>query len=150
MKTKIETRCVHGDSHKYQEDSRAISFPIYQTASFSHTQPGHNGSGFDYTRESNPTREHLEETVACLEGAAQATAFSSGMAAIAACFEIFRPGDHIVCSADLYGGTVRLLHNISEKNGLLVTLADTCDLDQLRAAMRPTQSPSIWKRPAIL
>lgn len=148
MKTKIETRCVHGDSHKYQEDSRAISFPIYQTASFSHTQPGHNGSGFDYTRESNPTREHLEETVACLEGAAQAIAFSSGMAAIAACFEIFRPGDHIVCSTDLYGGTVRLLHNISEKNGLLVTFADTCGLDQLQAALRPNTKAVFLETPS--
>ena len=101
METKIETRCIHGTCHKYQEDSRAISFPIYQTASFRHTQPGHNGNGFDYTRESNPTREHLEETISSLEGAVETVAFSSGMAAIAACFELFRPGDHIVCSADL-------------------------------------------------
>lgn len=135
MKTKIETRCIHGAVHKYREDSRAISFPIYQTASFSHTQPGHNGSGFDYTRESNPTREHLEETIASLEGAAEAVAFSSGMAAIAACFELFHPGDRIVCSADLYGGTVRFLHNISEKNGLHITFADSCDPDRLREVL---------------
>lgn len=136
MKTKIETRCVHGAVHKYREDSRAISFPIYQTASFSHTEPGHNGSGFDYTRESNPTRQQLEETIASLEGAADAVAFSSGMAAIAACFELFHPGEHIVCSEDLYGGTVRFLHTISEKNGLHITFADTCDPDYLREALR--------------
>lgn len=105
MKHQLETRCVHGDRHKYYEDSRAISFPIYQTTSFSHTEPGHNGSGFDYTRESNPTREHLEETIASLERAVDAVAFTSGMAAIRACYELFRPGDHIVCSEDLYGGT---------------------------------------------
>ena len=148
MKHQLETRCIHGTSHKYQEDSCAISFPIYQTASFGHTQPGHNGSGFDYTRESNPTREHLEETVASLEGASEAVAFSSGMAAIAACFELFRPGDHVVCSADLYGGTVRFLHNISEKNGLLVTFADTCDPDQLRAALRPNTKAVFLETPS--
>ena len=137
MSHQMETQCVHGGSHKYHEDSRAISFPIYQTASFSHTELGHNGSGFDYTRESNPTREHLEETIASLEGAADAVAFTSGMAAISACFELFQPGDHIVCSEDLYGGTVRLLHNIEEKNGLNIIFADTADLSKLQAALRP-------------
>ena len=137
MSHSIETRCIHGDVHKFREDSRAISFPIYQTASFSHIEPGHNGSGFDYTRESNPTRSRVEETVASLEGAADAIAFSSGMAAISACFELFRPGDHIICSEDLYGGTVRLFHNISEKNGLIIQFVDTTDLDTVRAALRP-------------
>lgn len=137
MSQSIETRCIHGGVHKYQEDSRAISFPIYQTASFSHIEPGHNGSGFDYTRESNPTRSHLEETVSSLEGAADTVAFSSGMAAITACFELFRPGDRIVCSADLYGGVVRLLHSIEEKNGLKVDFVDTTDLELLEAALKP-------------
>lgn len=137
MDCQIETRCIHGDAHKYQDSARAISFPIYQTASFSHTEPGHNGSGFDYTRESNPTRQQLEETLSSLEGAADTVAFSSGMAAVTACFELFRPGDHIVCSEDLYGGTVRLLHNVAEKNGLSVSFADTTDLKVLKAALQP-------------
>lgn len=137
MSQSIETRCIHGGAHRYQEDSRAISFPIYQTASFSHIEPGHNGSGFDYTRESNPTRSHLEETVSSLEGAADTVAFSSGMAAITACFELFRPGDRILCSADLYGGVVRLLHNIEEKNGLIIDFVDTTDPALLNAAMKP-------------
>ena len=133
----FETRCIHGDTHKYEENSRSISFPIYQTASFSHREPGHNGTGFDYTRESNPTRARLEETVASLEGAADAIAFASGMAAIAACFELFAPGDHIVCSEDLYGGVVRLLDTVGAKNGLEVTYADSTDLTRLAAALRP-------------
>lgn len=137
MSSRIETRCIHGEGHRYQEDSRAISFPIYQTASFAHIEPGHNGSGFDYSRESNPTRQQLEETAASLEGAADAVAFASGMAAISACFELLRPGDHIICSEDLYGGTVRLMRNVAEKNGLTVTAVDTTDLEQLNAALRP-------------
>jgi cystathionine beta-lyase/cystathionine gamma-synthase len=133
----IETKCIHGGVHSFQDASRPISFPIYQTASFSHIEPGHNKTGFDYTRESNPTRHQLEETVAALEGAVDAVAFSSGMAAIAACLELLTPGDHIVCTEDLYGGTVRLLHNISEKNGLSVDFVDTGDLNALSAAIRP-------------
>ena len=81
-KKAVETLCIHGDEHAFEEGSRAISFPIYQTASFSHLEPGHNGSGYDYTRESNPTRNHLEETLAAVEGAVGCVAFSSGMAAI--------------------------------------------------------------------
>lgn len=137
MSCSIETRCIHGGFHKYKEDSRAISVPIYQTASFGHEEPGHNGSGFDYTRESNPTRQYLEETVSSLEGAVDTVAFSSGMAAISVCLELFRPGDHIICSEDLYGGTVRLLHSVSEKNGLHVGFVDTADLAAVERALRP-------------
>lgn len=137
MNRHIETRCIHGDTHRYHEGTHAISFPIYQTASFSHTEPGHNGSGFDYSRESNPTRQQLEETVSSLEGAADTVAFSSGMAAVTACLELFRPGDHIVFSDDLYGGTVRLLHAVAEKNGLSVSFVDTTDLGKLAAALEP-------------
>lgn len=124
----FDTLCIHGEIHKYKEDSRAISFPIYQTASFSHIEPGHNGSGFDYTRESNPTRSHLEETVASIEYAEDCVAFSSGMAAITACFDLFAPGDHIIISEDLYGGVVRLIHNIEERNGLTFDFVDTTNV----------------------
>ena len=92
MNERFETRCIHGDpAVALREENRAISFPIYQTASFSHIKPGHNESGFDYTRESNPTRQRLEEIVSSLEGAKGTTAFSSGMAAISVCFELFSP-----------------------------------------------------------
>lgn len=137
MNHAIETRCIHGGPHRFQDGARAISFPIYQTASFSHVEPGHNGSGFDYTRESNPTRNQLEETISSLEGAVDTLAFTSGMAAISACFELFRPGDHILCTEDLYGGVVRLLHTISEKNGLSVDFVDTSDLALTEQAIRP-------------
>lgn len=133
----IETLCIHGDFHSYKEDSRAISFPIYQTASFSHIETGHNGSGFDYTRESNPTRSHLEETVASLEDAVDCVAFSSGMAAITSVFELFKPGDHIIISEDLYGGVVRLIHNVEEKNGLVFEFVDTTNIDCVAEAVRP-------------
>ena len=134
----FETRCIHGDtSASLKDEHRAISFPIYQTASFSHIKPGHNESGFDYSRESNPTRQQLEEIVSSLEGAGGTTAFSSGMAAISACFELFSPGDHIICSEDLYGGVIRLHNLISVKNGLQIDYADTTNLSEIIDAMRP-------------
>ena len=68
MAYSLETRCIHGDEHRCPDKNNAISYPIYQTASFSHLTPGHNPNGFDYSRESNPTRAFLEETVASLSG----------------------------------------------------------------------------------
>lgn len=64
-------------------------------------------------------------------------AFSSGMAAISACFELFRPGDQIICSEDLYGGTTRLLNTVSAKNGLTVNFVDSTNLDNMRAVLTP-------------
>ena len=137
MSSRIETRCIHGDSQfSYQEGTRAVSFPIYQTATFGHIGLG-KSSGFDYTREKNPTRQHLEEVVSSLEGACDTAAFSSGMAAVSACFELFSPGDHIVCSEDLYGGAIRLFRVIGEKNGLSFSFVDTTDIETVRAAIRP-------------
>ena len=138
MSRQFETRCIHGTGDSsLRDEHRAISFPIYQTASFSHIKTGHNDSGFDYTRESNPTRQKLEEIVSSLEGADGTTAFSSGMAAISACFELFAPGDHIICSEDLYGGVVRLHNLINTKNGLAFDYVDTTDLQTVAAAIRP-------------
>jgi len=131
----IETLCIHADGKNY-EGTGAVSMPIYQTATFAH--PGVGAStGYDYSRVQNPTREHLEKTVAVLEHGSDALAFSSGMAAIALMMELFSPGDHILASDDLYGGSVRLFRSISEKNGLLCELIDTSDLAELAAHLRP-------------
>ncbi len=137
MNDQIETRCIHGNRNSILEDkNHAISFPIYQTASFSHTKPGHNESGFDYTRESNPTRQRLENVISSLENAVDTVAFSSGMAAITACFELFSAGDHIIMSDDLYGGTVRLNAIIHKKNALQIDYVDTTDLKNVEKAIQ--------------
>lgn len=137
MSSYLETRCIHGNSDfSYHEGTRAVSFPIYQTATFGHIGLGHS-SGYDYTREKNPTRQRLEETISALEGAYDTVAFSSGMAAASACFELFQPGDHIICSEDLYGGVIRLFRTISQKNGLSVSYVDTSNIDKVRSALRP-------------
>ncbi len=133
----IDTRCIHGEAHSLSDANCSVSFPIYQTACFSHLTPGHNPTGFDYSRESNPTRKYLEETVSSLEGAADCVAFASGMAAISAFFELFRPGDHILCGEDLYGGVVRLIQQISLKNDYRIEYVDTTDPGKVAAAIRP-------------
>lgn len=118
----FETKC-QGMNLNIQDKYHAISFPIYQTATFSHTGLGES-SGFDYTRQSNPTRQQLEAILARLENGRGALAFSSGMAAIAVLFEIFKPGDHVIVDADLYGGSVRIFDKVCRKNGMSFTTAD--------------------------
>ncbi len=124
MKYDIETKCLHLDSPINSPDkTRAISFPIYQSATFSH--PGlKQSSGYDYSRLQNPTREQAENIVANLENGAGAVAFSSGMAGIATIFELFGPGDHVIVDYDLYGGTGRLLEHVAQKNGIKVDRVD--------------------------
>ena len=137
MKQSLETLCVHGGEHRFPDSRESLSMPIYQTAAFAHPDLGHSPDRFYYTRLTNPTRTHLEETVAALEGAEKCIAFTSGIAAITAVFELFAPGDRILCSADLYGGTVLLFDSIGKKNGLNLTMVDTTDPESLRAAVTP-------------
>lgn len=124
MEYGISTRCLYGDGEAVTVDgSGAISFPIYQTATFAHKGVG-GSTGYDYSRLQNPTREHLEKIVSSLESGVDALAFSSGMAAITALMELFAPGDHIITDCDLYGGSIRLFDNISRKNGILIDSVD--------------------------
>jgi len=117
----ISTICVHGCEKKF-DTTGAVAVPIFASATFAHPGVGRS-TGFDYSRSLNPTTVHLEDTVAALEGGSQAIAFSTGMAAVSALMELFSPGDHIIASDDLYGGTVRLFTNISQKNGVKVSYA---------------------------
>ena len=135
MEKKLDTLCIHGADHRFPDGRDSISVPIYQTATFAHPDLGHSPDRFYYTRLTNPTRNHLEETVSALEGAADTVAFATGMAAIAAVFELFSPGNRIVCSADLYGGTVLLFDLVSRKNGLILDFVDTADETALAAAL---------------
>lgn len=131
----FNTLCVHGTSRQY-DTTGAVSIPIFQTATFSHPGVGQS-TGYDYSRVQNPTREFLEETIFRMEQGSGALAFSSGMAAVSAVMELFSPGDHIVCSDDLYGGSYRLFHQINAKNGLSFTPVNTSFLEQTEAAIRP-------------
>jgi len=117
----ISTICVHGCGKTY-DTTGAVSVPIFASSTFAHPGVGRS-TGFDYSRSQNPTREHLEHVISALEGGTQTIAFSSGMAAVSVFMELFSPGDHIIASYDLYGGTFRLFTHISEKNGLKFSYA---------------------------
>lgn len=136
MGYELNTVCIHGSGQRKNIDNTgSISFPIYQTAAYAHPGVGQS-TGYDYSRVQNPTREEAERIVADLEHGREALAFSSGMAAISAFMELFRPGDHIVAADDLYGGTIRQFRLINEKNGIDVTYVDTSDLELVRAAIQ--------------
>ena len=137
MSLSIESRCIHLEGDDPAARYGAISFPIYQTATFAHPALGES-TGYDYSRVQNPTRQQLEKTVAALEQGTDAIAFSTGMAAILAVMELFAPGDHIVTEADLYGGTPRLFHTVSEPRGITFTTVNFSDgTAQVAAAIRP-------------
>lgn len=124
MEYQAATKCLHLKERENVEKAfGAISFPIYQTATFAHKGVGES-TGYDYSRLQNPTREQLEKTVAALEKGTDAIGFSSGMAAIGAVMELFHPGDHVIIDADLYGGSIRLFKNINVKNGISFTRID--------------------------
>lgn len=128
----IATKCIYGDGKTFEGDKTgAISFPIYQTATYAHPEAG-KSTGFDYSRLQNPTRQQVENVVASLEGGVDALAFSTGMAAITMLMEIFKPGDHIITDADLYGGSIRLFDHVNEKNGLTFSHID-CTKEDIEA-----------------
>lgn len=131
----FDTLCIHTQNTKY-DNTGAISVPIFQTATFAHPGVGES-TGYDYSRLQNPTREYLEKTVATLENGTNAIAFSSGMAAISALMEIFHPGDHLIASDDIYGGSHRLFHNISKKNGISFDLVNTSDIEKIKKNIKP-------------
>ena len=133
----MESRCLHLQKEPDGEGSPcghsgAVSFPIYQTATYAHPGVGRS-TGFDYSRLQNPTRGQLEKVVCQLEGGVDALALSSGMAAISLLMELFAPGDHIIAESDLYGGTIRLFDNVNIKNGIEFTRVNcaAADLEQL-------------------
>lgn len=130
---KPETKCIHGYRHNNPEG--AIATPIFQSATFAHPGVGQS-TGYDYSRLQNPTREAAEKIVANLENATEALAFPSGMAAMSAVMELFAPGDHIIATEDLYGGSIRLLEHISRKNGIEVDFVNTGDLPALQSLMK--------------
>lgn len=136
MAYQAHTICVQGSKKRKEvEHTGAISFPIYQTASYAHVELGES-TGYDYSRLQNPTREEVERIVADLEHGIDALAFSTGMAAINALMELFKPGDHIIATDDLYGGTIRLFNGINTKNGLKFSYVDSSKVENVERAIQ--------------
>lgn len=123
----FETLCLHADENK-KDEWGTLTMPICQSATFVHKGVD-VPSEYSYSRLSNPTRAHLEHTVAALEKGKAAFAFSSGMAAVTTVMKLLPCGAHVIASEDLYGGSLRLFRNVNAAEGMRFDFVDTGDLE---------------------
>ena len=114
---KFNTKTIHGGQHNVDPAYGAVMPPIYQTSTYSQTTPGGH-KGYEYSRSANPTRTALENALASIENGKFGLAFGSGLAAIDAVMKLFKPGDEIISTSDLYGGSYRLFTKIFEGLGI--------------------------------
>lgn len=132
-KQSIETQLAQAGT-RWDKQAGAISMPIFQTATFAHPALGQS-TGFDYSRTSNPTRAALESALAAVEGGAGASVFGSGLAAVDALVRLLAPGDRVVVTEDLYGGTYRLFNQVAKPAGITPVFVDTSDTDAVAQAL---------------
>ncbi|WP_251861409.1 PLP-dependent aspartate aminotransferase family protein [Clostridium sp. Marseille-Q2269] len=133
---KIESLLIHGgiDGDKH---TGSVNVPIYQTSTYKQYKFGEN-TGYEYSRTGNPTREALEKLVAELEEGYKGFAFASGMAAITAVLSLFKSGDSILISNNVYGGTFRVLDKIFNNFGINYSIVDTSNLDEVKNSINKT------------
>jgi cystathionine beta-lyase/cystathionine gamma-synthase len=135
-KPSIDTLAIHAGQEP-DPTSGAVMTPIVMSSTFAQTSPGVH-KGFEYSRSGNPTRKALEECLAALEGGSRGFCFGSGLAATATMLHTLRPGDHILCGDDVYGGTFRLMDKVMGPMGLASSFVDMRNPDSVRAAIRPS------------
>jgi cystathionine gamma-lyase len=137
----FRTRAIHV-GQECDAATGAVVPPIHVASTFVQKEAGKWGE-FDYSRSGNPTRKALERTLASLEGGCGALAFASGMAATHCVIASLSAGDHVIAGSDLYGGSYRLLHKITNRAGIKVTLVDTINPANVSAAMTPA-TKLVW------
>lgn len=138
---KFRTRAIHVGNEPCNETGAVVP-PLHLASTFVQHEAG-VWRPYDYSRSGNPTRGGFEETIANLEGGAGAMAFASGMAATHCVISMLRSGDHVLAGSDIYGGTYRLLHKVSNRAGIETTLADSTDLEAFAAAIEPN-TKLVW------
>lgn len=143
---KEQTLLIHGGIDG-DAATGAVNVPIYQTSTYRQRALGEN-TGWEYSRTGNPTRAALEALISDLEGGTRGFAFASGMAAISAVLSLFKSGDRILISKNVYGGTFRVLDNVFKQFGLGYALADTDDASALDAAITPDVKAILVESPA--
>lgn len=129
----LATRALHVGQGP-DPSTGAVVVPIHLATTFAQESPGRH-QGFEYSRSGNPTRGNLEACLASLENAEHGLAFSSGLAATTAVMLLLDPGDHVVFTEDVYGGTFRLFDKVFRRYGLTFTAVDPTDPDAIAAAM---------------
>jgi len=131
---KFSTKQIHAGQHP-EATTGAVITPIFQTSTYSNAKLG-DSKGFDYGRTINPTRITLEKNLAALENGSHGFCFSSGMAAIQAIISMFNPGDHVICTNNVYGGTYRLFEQVIKNYGIEFSYVDTSDSKLIREAVK--------------
>jgi cystathionine beta-lyase/cystathionine gamma-synthase len=129
------TRAVHSGQIP-DPMSGAVMTPIYQTSTYAQEGLGKH-KGYEYARTQNPTREALERNVASLEGGSHGFAFSSGLAALDGILKLFKAGDHVICGANVYGGSHRLMERLYTNFGLTFSFADMRDIRNVERVLTP-------------
>ena len=128
----FNTKVIHG-GQQHDPGTGAVMSPIYQTTTYAQTSPGDH-KGYEYSRTGNPTRTALENALASIENGAYGLAFASGLASIDAVMKLLQPGDEVISTNDLYGGTFRLFSTIFKKFGIkfhFVAMDDTGNIEKL-------------------
>ena len=142
----IESALIHGGIFG-DPLTGAVNVPIYQTSTYRQEGVGLDVK-WEYSRTGNPTRAALEALIAELEGGTAGFAFASGMAAITAVLSLFREGDRILISSNVYGGTYRVLDKVFKQFGIRYGIADTTDLSALEAAITSDVKAILVESPA--
>ena len=128
-KLRFNSLTIHG-GQQHEPSTGAVMPPIFQTSTYAQTAPGEH-KGYEYSRSQNPTREALEKSIASLEGVDYGMAFGSGLAAIDAIVKMLEPGDEVISTNDLYGGSYRLFRQVFEKYGIVFHFTDMSDTENI-------------------
>lgn len=142
----IESALIHGGIYG-DETTGAVNVPIYQTSTYEQQGIGQN-KGWEYSRTGNPTRAALEALIAELEGGTHGFAFGSGMAALTAVLSLFKSGDKIIISSNVYGGTFRVLDKIFKNFNITYSIEDTTNLETLDTKVTPDVKAILVETPA--
>ncbi|MFY0628293.1 MAG: cystathionine gamma-synthase [Reichenbachiella sp.] len=126
---KFGTKAIHAGIEP-DEGTGAIMTPIFQTSTYVQPAPGQH-KGYEYSRTQNPTRDALQKNLASLENAKHSLCFASGMAATDSIMKLLKPGDEVLCSNDLYGGTYRIFTKIYQDWGIKFKFVDMQDLNRI-------------------
>ena len=138
---KFGTKAIHAGVEP-DPSTGAIMTPIFQTSTYVQSAPGEH-KGYEYSRTHNPTRRALENALAELENGKHGFAFSSGMGAIDTVVKLLNPGDEVISTNDLYGGTFRIFTKVFEKYGIKFTFVNMSDVREVEAAITP-RTKLIW------
>lgn len=131
MSINLNTLLIHGGIDG-DETTGAVNVPVYQTSTYKQDGLGKD-RGWEYSRTGNPTRAALEKLIADLEQGEYGLAFASGLAAINTVLSLFKSGDKLLVSDNIYGGTFRILDNVFKNFGITYEIVDTSDLDAVEA-----------------